>query len=155
MRRTHLPFATASVVMTVVVMTVVVMAVAACGSGTRGAAPSSVRSTLSHVDAAVRAHDYGGARTDVEALVAQTIAARDHAQMSASQAKDILAAAAQLLADLPQPAPDPSPTAQPTKSDPGNGEGPGNGGGSGNDGGKKSGGGDNGHGRKGPNPGHG
>lgn len=137
MRRTRLPFA----------VVVVVLTVAACGHGTGSATPGSVRSALSQVDAAVRAHDYGGARTDLDALIAQTIAARDHAHMSASQAKDILAAAAQLQADLPQPAPDPSPSVQPTQPDPGNG--------GGNGGGKKNGGGDNGHSRKGPDDGHG
>jgi len=138
MRRTRLPVAAA----------VVVMTVAACGDDASSAAPSSVRSALSQVDAAVRAHDYGGARTDLDALVAHTIAARDHAQMSASQAKDILAAAAQLRADLPQPAPSPSPTVEPTQPNPDNG-------GDKNDGGG-DGGGDNGHNsRKGPGHGHG
>ena len=138
MRRTRLPVTAA----------VVVMTVAACGNGTSSATPSSVRSALSQVDAAVRAHDYGGARTDLDALIARTIAARDHAQMSASQAKDILAAAAQLRADLPQPAPDPSPAVQPTQPDPGNG-------GDKKDG-RGDGGGDNGHNsRKGPDHGHG
>lgn len=128
---------------------VVVLTVAACGNGTRSATPSSVRSALSQVDAAVRAHDYGGARTDLDALIARTIAARDQAQISPSQAKDILAAAAQLRADLPQPTPTPSPVAaQPTQPN------------TGNDGNKKdgpgSGGKDNGPGgRKGPHGGHG
>lgn len=127
---------------------VVVMTVAACGNGTRSAAPSSVRSALSQVDAAVRAHDYGGARTDLDALIAHTISARDHAQLSASQAKDILAAAAQLQADLPQPAPSPSPSVQPTQASPGNvGD---------KKDGRGDGGGGNGHGgRKGPHNGHG
>ena len=137
MRRTRLPVTAA----------VVVMTVAACGNGTSSATPSSVRSALSQVDAAVRAHDYGGARTELDALIARTIAARDQAQISASQAKDILAAAAQLRADLPQPTTNPSPAVQPTQPDPGNG------GEKQNGGGDK---GDNGHnGHKGPHDGHG
>jgi hypothetical protein len=144
MRRTRLPVAAA----------VVVITVAACGDGASSAAPSGVRSALSQVDAAVRAHDYGGARTDLDALIARTIAARDQAQMSASQAKDILAAAAQLRADLPQPAPNPSPAANPSPAVQPTQPGPGKGGDKKD--GRGDGGGDNGHnGRKGPGHGHG
>jgi hypothetical protein len=114
------------------------MTAAACGNGASSAAPSSVRSALAQVDAAVRAHDYGGARTNLDALIARTIAARDQAQISASQAKGILAAAAQLRADLPQPTPSASPAAQPTQPDPGNRgnkkDGHGDGGGNGHNG---------------------
>lgn len=125
----------------------VVMTVAACGNGARSAAPSSVRSALSQVDAAVRAHDYAGARTELDALITRTIAARDQAQLSTSQATDILAAAARLRADLPQPAPRPSPAVQPTQSNPGiGGDKKGGPGGGGDKGGHD--------GRKGPHGGH-
>jgi serine/threonine-protein kinase len=81
------------------------IALAACGSGTQVSAPSGVRTALTEVNAAVRAHEYQRARSALDLLVSRTNLARARQQIDASQATRVLAAAAQLRADLPRPSP--------------------------------------------------
>ena len=98
---------------------VLVIAATGCGAGKNSSVPGSVRAALTQVDAAVHAHDYARTRSELDTLVVRTIAARDASQLSADQADRVLAAAAQLRADLPAapPAnPAPAPTAQPTQT---------------------------------------
>ena len=89
---------------------------------------------LSRVDSALVDHDYAEARAALDALIRDTIAARDAGQLSGDQANRVMAASAQLSADMPasftNPLPTPTPTERGKKHDNkghGNGDGNGNG----------------------------
>lgn len=86
-----------------------------CGGG-QAAAPAGVRSALARVDAAVGARDYAGARVALDALVRQTLAARQRGELSRAQADRVLAAATRLGVDLPAPAPIATVSPQPTST---------------------------------------
>ncbi|MGH8834904.1 MAG: serine/threonine-protein kinase [Actinomycetes bacterium] len=91
---------------------------------------------LSRVDGALVDRDYPAARAALDALIRDTIAARDAGQLSADQADSIMAASAQLIADLPSGVTNPSPTPTPTEpgkkhDNKGRGNGDDNGGGNG------------------------
>lgn len=92
--------------------------VAGCGGASAPAdsAPELVEQ-LARVDRAVAAGDEVRIRERVEALASATEAARDDGTLDDEQADRILAAADELLAQLPDeaPAPEPSPTT-PTSS---------------------------------------
>ena len=123
-----------------------------CGGNARVSAPSGVRTALAQVNAAVRAHEYQRARTALDLLVSRTTSAREHQQIDTNQAARVLAAAAQLQADLPHPLPPvvqtPSPPPAPTNGPKGDkhkghgGDGNGDGDGQGNGNGPGGGGGD-------------
>ena len=101
--------------------TALVAAVLAAAVGCAAAPPPgevvpSLRAQLSRVDTALADRQYGTARTALDALVRETIAARDAGKITADQANLILAAADRLAADLPDratPTSAPPPTAAP------------------------------------------
>ena len=99
---------------------------AGCGTSTPpGEAAPGLRAQLSRIDTALAAQQYTTARTALDALVRETVTARNAGTLSADQAQPILAAAARLAADLPStPRPtttrSPQPTSAPSRDD--NGE---------------------------------
>lgn len=99
-------------------------ATAGCGTTTvtPGEAVPKLRTILSQVDTALAERQYADARKALDSLVRATTAARDAGQLSTEQADSILAAAAQLTADLPRPAPTPTVRSEPPDDDQGNGE---------------------------------
>ncbi len=95
---------------------------ATAGCGTTSAAPPGqalpqLRILLSQVDAALADRHYPDARKALDALVRATTTARDTGQLSTEQADRILAAAAQLTAELPRRTP--APTVEPEPADDG------------------------------------
>jgi hypothetical protein len=93
---------------------------------------------LSRVDSALVDRDYAEARTALDGLIRDTIAARDAGQIDGDQADQVMAASAQLIAALPDIPTNLLPTPTPTKDGKkhdnkghGNGDGNGNGDGDG------------------------
>jgi eukaryotic-like serine/threonine-protein kinase len=93
---------------------------------------------LSRVDSALVDRDYAEARTALDGLIRDTIAARDAGQIDGDQADRVMAASAQLIAALPDIPTNLLPTPTPTKDGKkhdnkghGNGDGNGNGDGDG------------------------
>jgi hypothetical protein len=95
----------------------VLAVVAGCGGAPApGEAVPGLRSQLSRVDSALVDRQYGAARTALNALVRETVDAREAGRITADQADQILAAAARLAADLPAGAgPTPTPAAPATR----------------------------------------
>jgi hypothetical protein len=119
---------------------------AGCSHSTpAGEQDPQVRAALSTVESAIAGHDYGQARTALDRLADRAAQDRRDGTLTDNQATRVLAAAAQLRADLPV-----TPTAVPTRTDDhgddgdnrdggrggGDNSGPGNGGGSGNSSGR-------------------
>jgi hypothetical protein len=75
-----------------------------------GEAVPALRAHLVRIDQALADRRYGTARTLLEALVRTTADARATGRLTSEQADRILAAAARLAADLPEPSPRPGPT---------------------------------------------
>lgn len=92
---------------------------AACGTSTPpGEAAPGLRAQLSRIDTALAAQQYTTARTALDALVRETVAARNAGTLSADQAQPILAAAARLAGDLPSTPRTTTTTPTPTTSAP-------------------------------------
>jgi hypothetical protein len=92
-----------------------VLLLTGCGSApTPGEAVPALRTRLTQVDSALAEGRYGVARSALDALVRETVTARDTGRLPAAQADRILGAAARLSADLPAAAPVRTPAATPT-----------------------------------------
>lgn len=88
-----------------------------------GESVPALRTRLDRVDTALADADYAQARRALAALTAEAQNAEDAGRLSTDQADRIVAAAARLLAGLPEP-PSPTPsTSTPPQPDPGDGEG--------------------------------
>jgi hypothetical protein len=96
----------------------VLLFAASCGSHTTpGDAAPELATRLEKIDSAIAAGDYDRARTAVTALVMATGKAEDAGDITGDQADQILAATAELLAQLPPTSPT-EPSASDTATEP-------------------------------------